>query len=208
MSMIEQEHLPDFVQSDNSSRQRLDSFEVNLQPEMRLEPGERYGWWEDHDADGNRNVAAVHGAVNNHRTDLLLDSGASVSMVSLDLARRLKLKLKFGKQLRVSGLGGVPTVITASAEVKITLGPRVVYILELWVANIGEGVNALLGMDFMYSAGVRLCAREGLVQLPDEETVLLSGRGMVQQRRGSDLPIHPLETLYLRPGEHAVIRIM
>jgi hypothetical protein len=51
-----------------------------------------------------------------------------VSMVSLDLARRLKLKLKSGKQLRVSGLGGIPTVITASAEVKITLGPRVVYI--------------------------------------------------------------------------------
>jgi hypothetical protein len=206
MTMIEQEHLPDLVQPDDSERWRLDTFEESLQPEMRLEPGERYGWWDDHDADGNRNVAAVHGAVNNHRTDILLDSGASVSMVSLDLARRLKLKLKFGKQLRVTGLGGVPTTITASTEVKITLGPRVVYIFELWVANIGEGVDVLLGMNFMYSAGVRLCAREGLVQLPDEETVLLSGRGMTHRRRGLDREIQPRETLYLRPGDHAIVR--
>jgi hypothetical protein len=207
MSMIEQEHPPDSVQPDNSKHRRLDSFEDRLQPEMRLETSERYGWWKDHDADENRNVAAVHGAVNNFRTDILLDSGASVSMVSLDLARRFKLKLKFCKQLRVSGLGGVPTIITASTEVKITLGPRVVYILELWVANIGEGVDALLGMNFMYSAGVRLRAREGLVQLPDEEPVLLSGRGMSQRRQGLDLPVQPPESLYLGPGDHAVVRI-
>jgi hypothetical protein len=207
MTMIEQEHLPDRVQPDDSNRQRLDSFEEHLQPEMRLEPGERYGWWEDHDADGNRNVAAVHGAVNNHRTDILLNSGASVSMVSLDLARRLKLKLKSGKQLRVSGLGGIPTVITASAEVKIPSVRGWFTFLELWVANIGEGVDALLGMNFMYSAGVRLCAREGLVQLPDEETVLLSGRGMAQRSHGVDREIQPRETLYLRPGDHAIVRI-
>ncbi|OWZ07314.1 LOW QUALITY PROTEIN: Aspartic protease [Phytophthora megakarya] len=47
-------------------------------------------------------------------------------MVSLGLARRLKLKLKFGKQISVSGFGEVPTNITASAEVNITLGSRVV----------------------------------------------------------------------------------
>ncbi|OWY92525.1 hypothetical protein PHMEG_00038436 [Phytophthora megakarya] len=51
-------------------------------------------------------------------------------MVSLGLARRLKLKLKYGKQISVSGLGGVPTSITASTEVKITLGPRVVYVVD------------------------------------------------------------------------------
>ncbi|KAE9166867.1 hypothetical protein PF005_g29021 [Phytophthora fragariae] len=39
---------------------------------------------------------------------------------------------------RVSGLGGVPTIIRSRAQVKGTIGPRVVYILDLWVANIGE----------------------------------------------------------------------
>jgi len=128
-------------------------------------------------------------------------------MVSLDLVRRLKLKQCFCEQFRVSGLGGVPTVINARAEVKITLGPRVVYVVELWVANIGDGIDVLLGMDFMYSAGVRLCAREGLVMLPDEETVLISRRGADHDRQHVDIPVNPTENLCLRPGEHAVVRI-
>ncbi|ETP54596.1 hypothetical protein F442_00734, partial [Phytophthora nicotianae P10297] len=106
-------------------------------------------------------------------TPVLLDTGATVSMMSLNLASRLKLKLSSHKQIRVSGLGGVPTYISTSARVKLTLGPRVVYILELWVANIGEGVDVLLGMDFMFSAGVRLGIREGLVRLPNEENLLM-----------------------------------
>ncbi|GMF45643.1 unnamed protein product [Phytophthora fragariaefolia] len=176
-------------------------------PEFRLGPGQRYGWWEEHNSDETKKMAMVHGAVNNCRTDILLDSGASVSMMSLDLARRLKLRLKFCKQLLVSGLGGVPTIITATTEVKITMGPRVVYIMELWVANIGEGVDVLLGMNFMYSAGVRLCAREGLVKLPDIETVLLAGRTADHMGRGLDLAITPKTCLYLDPGESAVVRI-
>ncbi|GMF36860.1 unnamed protein product [Phytophthora fragariaefolia] len=117
-------------------------------PEFRLGPGQRYEWWEEHISDETKKVAMVHGAVNNCRTDILLDSGASVSTMSLDLARRLKLGLKFCKQLRVSGLGGAPTIIAATTEVKITLGPQVVYIMELWVTNIGEGVDVLMGMNF------------------------------------------------------------
>jgi hypothetical protein len=51
--------------------------------EFRLEPGERYGWWEDHRSEETKKVDVVYGAVNNCRTKILLDSGASVSMVSL-----------------------------------------------------------------------------------------------------------------------------
>ncbi|POM70414.1 LOW QUALITY PROTEIN: Hypothetical protein PHPALM_13151, partial [Phytophthora palmivora] len=148
--------------------------------EFRLKPGERYGWWEEHRSETSKRVAMVHGAVNNIRTDILLDSGASVSMLSLDLARRLKLKLNFRKQLRVSQKE-VETVDLRSG----TVGG--------WVANIGEGVDVLLGMDFMYSAGVRLCIREGLVQLPDEENVMLSGRTFDQQRKGLRLEVRPPE---------------
>ncbi|OWZ21621.1 hypothetical protein PHMEG_0003813 [Phytophthora megakarya] len=91
------------------------------------------------------------------RISAISDLGAPLSMISLDLARKLKLKL------RVAGLGGIPTHVTATAEVKITLGSRVIYIMELWVTNIGEGLNVLLGMDFMFRAGARGCARERLV---------------------------------------------
>ncbi|OWZ08112.1 hypothetical protein PHMEG_00019398 [Phytophthora megakarya] len=182
-----------------------DGSDITMRPEFRLKRGGRYGWWHDHEQEENRKITLVHGAVNIFRTDILLDSGASVGMVSLGLARRLKPKLKFGKQISVSGLGGVPTSITASAEVKITLGPSVVYVVDVWVANIG--LDVLLGVNFMFSAGVRLCVKEGLVQLPDEETVLLSGRGLSHVKQGMDHGIRPKYTMYLQPGEYRTIRL-
>ncbi|OWY98106.1 hypothetical protein PHMEG_00031211 [Phytophthora megakarya] len=124
-------------------------------------------------------------------------------MISLNLARKLKLKLNRRNQVNVSGLGGIPTQITASAEVKITLGPRVAYIMELCVAHIGEGLDVLMGMDFMFRAGVRVCVREGLVQLPDEESILMYDES-VKVPQGVDLPVTSPENLYLMPGEHAV----
>ncbi|POM59354.1 LOW QUALITY PROTEIN: hypothetical protein PHPALM_31926 [Phytophthora palmivora] len=161
----------------------------------------RYGWWAHHDEKEDKpQVATVHGAVNDFRTQILLDTGATVSMISLDLARRLKLKLNSQKRIKVSGLGGIPTYITASTQIKVTLGRRVVYILDVWVTNIGEGVDVLLGMDFMYSAGVRLCIREGTVALPDEESVLMYGYMR-------NIPITPLQDVHLRPGEHVNVKI-
>ncbi|OWZ13628.1 hypothetical protein PHMEG_00013012 [Phytophthora megakarya] len=127
-------------------------------------------------------------------------------MISLDLGRKLKLKLNRQNQVKLSGLGGIPTQVTASAEVKITLGSRLVYIVEFWVANIGEGLDVLLGMDFMFRAGVRVCVREGLVQLPDEESILMYDEN-VKVSQGVDLPVMSLENLYPMPGEHAVVRI-
>jgi hypothetical protein len=74
----------------------------------------------------------VSGAVNDLRLRILLDTGATGSMISLDLARRLKLKTRMLPELiKVTGLGGAPSYITASARVKITLGWRVVYILDV-----------------------------------------------------------------------------
>ncbi|OWZ10001.1 hypothetical protein PHMEG_00017213, partial [Phytophthora megakarya] len=85
--------------------------------------------------DKSQKVAMVHVAVNNCRTNVLLDSGATVSMLSLDLARRLRLNLTHGKPLRVTELDCIPTIITARTDVKITLGPRVVYVIELRVVG-------------------------------------------------------------------------
>ncbi|OWZ22527.1 hypothetical protein PHMEG_0002753 [Phytophthora megakarya] len=47
------------------------------------------------------------------------------------------------------------------------------FVLNIWVGNIREGVDVLLGMNFMHSTGVRLCIRESLVRLPDEATVVM-----------------------------------
>ncbi|POM73206.1 Hypothetical protein PHPALM_9969 [Phytophthora palmivora] len=175
--------------------------------EYKLNPGERYGWWEDNDPDPRkRDVAMVHGAVNDCRTKVLLNTGATVNIVSFDLARKLGLRLKSHKQTKVSGMGGVPTYIGASAQVKITLGSRVVYLLDVWVANIGEGIEVLLGMSFMFAAGVRIGIREGLVTLPDEETIVMCGWNPAE-RLGVDMPVETTSSWYLAPGESKVVNI-
>ncbi|OWY97995.1 hypothetical protein PHMEG_00031349 [Phytophthora megakarya] len=46
-------------------------------------------------------------------------------------------------------------------------------------------------MNFMFSAGVGLCVKEGLVQVPDEETVLISGRGLSHVKQGMAHEIRP-----------------
>ncbi|OWZ05102.1 hypothetical protein PHMEG_00022874 [Phytophthora megakarya] len=160
--------------------------------EIALGPGQRYGWWEDHDSENSYEIATV----------IRLDTGVSVSIVSLDLARRPSLKIRTHRQIKVSGLGGIPTYISAHAPVKITLGWEVVYLQDVWIGNIGEGVDVLLGMNFMYSAGVRLCIREGLVKLPDEENVVMYD-DVPRKRRGLELPVCVKESMYLRPGEVA-----
>ncbi|OWZ19004.1 hypothetical protein PHMEG_0006811 [Phytophthora megakarya] len=92
-------------------------------PEFKLNPGERYGWWVENDREEERRqCATIHGAVNNFRTQILLDTGATVSMISLDLARRIKIKLNSQNRIKVSGVGGVSSYITSSAQIKIILG--------------------------------------------------------------------------------------
>ncbi|OWY95187.1 LOW QUALITY PROTEIN: hypothetical protein PHMEG_00034874 [Phytophthora megakarya] len=60
-------------------------------------------------------------------------------------------------------------------------------------------------MNFMHSAGVRLCIREGLVKLPDEETVVMYDDNPKSRRM--ELPVCPEESIHLRPGQDAIVRI-
>ncbi|KAE8999501.1 hypothetical protein PR003_g20203 [Phytophthora rubi] len=60
-------------------------------------------------------------------------------------------------------------------------------------------------MDFMYSAGVRICAREG--KLPDEETIVLHRGGSIRKVHGLDLGVTPDSTLMFPPGEAKVVQI-
>ncbi|KAL3661212.1 hypothetical protein V7S43_013819 [Phytophthora oleae] len=149
----------------------------------------------------------VHSAVNDHRTKILLDTGATINILSYpDFARKLGLRLKSRKQTKVSGMGGVPTYIDASAEIKLILGPRVVYIVDVWVANIGEGIDVLLGMGLIFAAGFRISVREGLVPLPDEVVVMMCS-WEPGDLIGRNRAIRPSESVLLSPGEEFVVRI-
>ncbi|EGZ08549.1 hypothetical protein PHYSODRAFT_340298 [Phytophthora sojae] len=100
----------------------------------------------------------------------------------------------------------VITYIRSRTRVTLTLGMRVVYVLDMWVGNIGDGVACLLGMDFMKAAGVRLCAREQLAKLPNEEDIPLVGEKEVP-RYILEVPICVREPVYLAPGDSIIVPV-
>ncbi|KAE9285982.1 hypothetical protein PR003_g26441 [Phytophthora rubi] len=148
----------------------------------------------------------VHGAIFNRRTQIWMDTGAMTSIMSLDFARKLKLKLRRGYRLRVSGFGDAPKYATAKATIKLTLGVGVIYVMDIWVGNIGAGLDCLLGMDFMIAAGVRLCARKGVFRLPDEESLFLVG-GIELEHVGLEIDVSPAETVRLQPGRSVILPV-
>ncbi|GMF23986.1 unnamed protein product [Phytophthora fragariaefolia] len=142
----------------------------------RLRPGQRRGWWEANAWDDVAGSAVlVHGSIFHHPTLLMLDSGASTSIRSLDLAHRIKLKLNSWGELILNGIDGVKTRVSDQCEVMETLGHHLVYTFDVCVGNIGQSIDCLLGMIFMVAAGLGLCSNEVEVVLPDEEIILLVG---------------------------------
>ncbi|POM70366.1 Hypothetical protein PHPALM_13206 [Phytophthora palmivora] len=49
-----------------------------------------------------------------------------------------------------------------------------VYFFDIWVGDLA-GQDAILGMDFMVPAGIRLDLAYGSISLPDEVRIQLSG---------------------------------
>jgi len=60
-------------------------------------------------------------------------------------------------------------------KIKITLAGNLVYFVDICVGDL-VGQNAILGMNFMVPAGVRVDAADGTACLPDEVRVQLLGR--------------------------------
>ncbi|OWY91917.1 hypothetical protein PHMEG_00039281 [Phytophthora megakarya] len=52
-------------------------------------------------------------------------------------------------------------------RIKITLAGAYVYYFDAWVGDL-TGQEAILGMDFMVPAGIRLDLADGSLCLPDE----------------------------------------
>ncbi|GMF36176.1 unnamed protein product [Phytophthora fragariaefolia] len=178
-----------------SGMAEFDDLDSELQFENHLEfalaYGERYGWWSTHALGGKKlDMAMVHGAIFSHRTRIHLDTGATTSIISLDLGRRLKHTLKRGHRLRIMGFGDVPTYATAQAKIKLMLGIRVVYVMDVWVDNIGAGLDCLLGMDFMVAAGVRIC-REKVPPAVDRPTYTWSKKLLLAKRSSGREGIEP-----------------
>ncbi|POM79894.1 Hypothetical protein PHPALM_2335, partial [Phytophthora palmivora] len=138
------------------------------------------------------------------RTRILLDTGANVSVISANYAKRLRLHEvpDHGRSLEVRGINPGVLETRRRALVKITLGWERVYEFEMWIMNHSAGVDVVLVTDFMIPAGVRLDLFHGPARLPDEVMVPLikSLSAADDEPYGTQVVGGPTEDLYI-PGE-------
>ncbi|POM64293.1 Hypothetical protein PHPALM_20200 [Phytophthora palmivora] len=155
-----------------ASMSRVEQSPRGLVPRTKLLPGERLGWWSSQRNDKKKRMRAlVKGAVNDVRTRILLDTGANVSVISANYAKRLRLRDEdpdHGRTLEVRGINPGVLETRRRALVKMTLGWERVYEFEMWIMNHSAGVDVALGTDFMIPAGVRLDLFHGTARLQDE----------------------------------------
>lgn len=98
-----------------------------------------------------RNHIVVDGAINGQKIGIALDTGAQVSLILRSTAVRLELPRREVRGARLFGLGGESKMEIASVD-DFKLGETSVKDLQLFVAgehDIGEGIDVLLGEDFL-----------------------------------------------------------
>ncbi|OWZ11895.1 Eukaryotic/viral aspartic protease [Phytophthora megakarya] len=114
-------------------------------------------------------------SLNHGRTLILLDTGVDVSVITTNLARRLRLETiqEHGRQLEVQGIQEGKMSTTTRVKAKVTLGWNTVYEFEFWVMDHSAGSEVVLGTDFIIPAGIRLDLFNATTNLPGEEMVPL-----------------------------------
>lgn len=121
-----------------------------------LSPGERWGWWSDKKSDQRvRASVMIEGAVNDVDVKILLDSEANISIMSMKMARQIKLShmTRPDWSLTTQGLSDLKLTAALRARVKITLGWSIAYRYTVWIGDHNGGCDLLLGTDFRLPVG-------------------------------------------------------
>ncbi|KAJ8552625.1 hypothetical protein ON010_g9920 [Phytophthora cinnamomi] len=158
---------------------------------MRLHSGERMEWWSTRKYDRrDRMRALVMGAVNDKRTQILLDTGPNVSAVTEAFAWTLRLKriTSNDTQINVQSVNKGKPSTTARAMVKMTLGWQLVYEFEIWITPHYTGVDVILGTAFMIPAGVRLNLFNSTAKLPNEVAIPLQSPSWMSHPMRAEQP--------------------
>ncbi|EGZ08746.1 hypothetical protein PHYSODRAFT_339182, partial [Phytophthora sojae] len=140
-----------------------------------LLPGESKGYWKHHSPGKWFRQAKITGKINNEKSILLLDTGAEVSIVDTAFARKVGCYVDTSQSQECVGIGESVYMTEGRTRIKVTLAGSLVYFFDIWVGD-PSGQEAILGMEFMVPAGIRLDLADGSICLPDEAKIQLSGR--------------------------------
>ncbi|GMF38028.1 unnamed protein product [Phytophthora fragariaefolia] len=143
--------------------------------ELELLPGESRGYWKYHAPGKWFKQAKAVGKINNEKATLRFDSGAEVSIIDTAFARKLGCHIDESQNQECIGIGESMYTTVGRTRIKVTLAGSLVYYFDAWVGP-QSGQTAIVGMDFMVSAGIRLDLADGSLCLPDEVKIQLSGR--------------------------------
>ncbi|OWY99506.1 hypothetical protein PHMEG_00029479 [Phytophthora megakarya] len=147
----------------------------NTEVALDLKRGESRGCCKRH-APGKRfRQAKISGRINQERAILLLDTGAEVSILDTTFARKVGCNFDTSQKQECVGIGDNVYTTEGRTKIKITLAGYLVYFFDIWIGDL-SGQNAILGMDFMVPAGVRMDLADGSMRLPDEVGIPLNGR--------------------------------
>jgi predicted aspartyl protease len=111
----------------------------------------------------------VDGQLNGQPVKVLLDTGATRSMIPYAEAKRLNLPTKFLNGVRMHGIGGDTAAYDANVKT-LTIGGFTAHNLNLLVAGSQDaryGVSLLLGDDFFSQTDVEFDLRNSVVRLFD-----------------------------------------
>ena len=171
---------------------------------LRLSPGERRGYWKHVVPTKSLRQTLIPAKLNDSNAKVLLDTGAEVSILSSSFARELGLDIDTDEELECVGVGGAIYRTEGRANVKITLASELVYQFTIWVGDL-DGQDAILGMDFMVPAGIRLDMADGSVCMPDEIRVYFDGRKQIFSSKMRT--IYARDYHLLHPGEYMDIEV-
>uniref|UniRef100_A0AAV1TT80 Peptidase A2 domain-containing protein n=1 Tax=Peronospora matthiolae TaxID=2874970 RepID=A0AAV1TT80_9STRA len=143
--------------------------------EIELAYGESRGYWKHYSPGKWFKQAKAVGKINNVKATLLFDSGAEVSIIDTTFAREVGCNIDESQRQECIGIGETPYMTVGRTKIKVTLAGSLVYYFNVWVGDLA-GQEAILGMNFMVPAGVRLDLADGALCLPEEIRIHLAGR--------------------------------
>ncbi|OWZ11911.1 hypothetical protein PHMEG_00014999 [Phytophthora megakarya] len=142
---------------------------------MDLLPGESRGHWKHHSSGKWFRQAKITGNIHNEKASLLLDTGAEISIVDTVFARKVGCYIDSCQIQACVGIGDNVYRTEGRTRIKVTLAGSLVYFFDIWVGDLTDQ-QAILGMDFMVPARIRLDLAHGSISQPDEVRIQLNRR--------------------------------
>lgn len=113
----------------------ISAVQLSEEKTIRLLSSEQLGWWQEKKAATCliRDRTVVSGATNDVNAKNMSDSGANVSLLSVAMARGIKLTKvwKTDRALGIQGISNEKAKATHKCSIKVTLGWQVAYCFEV-----------------------------------------------------------------------------